>query len=71
MSQSDLNSHLKMMRFMGFRQCPICKECLFAAEGAQFVVGGGIKLCWRCDACGHAFRSNVDSRGRTIRPAAA
>ncbi|OAF13044.1 hypothetical protein AYJ54_45785 [Bradyrhizobium centrolobii] len=71
MSRSYLNRHLKMMRFMGFRQCPNCKECLFAAEGAQFFDGVCINLCWRCDACGHAFSTNVDSRGRTTRSVAA
>jgi len=71
MSQSYPNRHLKRMRFMGFRRCPNCQECMFAAEGAQFVDGVYIKLCWRCDACGHTFRTNVDSRGVTARSVAA
>jgi hypothetical protein len=59
MSQSYLNRHLNFARFMGFRQCPTCNECLFAAERAQFVDDSRIRLRWCCDACGHAFHTEV------------
>lgn len=71
MSQSYSNRQLKLMRFMGFRQCPSCKGCLFAAESAQFVDGGCIRLHWSCDGCGHAFNTEVDSRSATTRSIAA
>jgi hypothetical protein len=63
MTQSYLDRRLKTMRFMGFRHCPNCKECLFAAERAQFAEDTGITLYWRCDTCSHGFTTTVDPRG--------
>lgn len=48
--------------FMGFRDCPACRETLFAAEHAAFVSADQIILYWRCDACDHAFQTRVDMR---------
>ncbi len=50
----------KYARFMGFRDCPVCGETLFAAERAEYVCADHATLHWRCDTCGHAFKSDVE-----------
>jgi rubredoxin len=49
-------------QFMGFRDCPVCGETLFAAERAEFVCVDRVVLHWRCDGCGHEFRTIADMR---------
>jgi ribosomal protein S27AE len=46
-------------RFMGFRDCPVCGETLFAAEHAEFVCADHMILRWRCDACDHSFQTTA------------
>jgi hypothetical protein len=53
-TSARLESHA---RFMGFRDCPACGETLFAAEHAEFICADHMILCWRCDACDHAFQT--------------
>jgi transposase-like protein len=48
-------------RFMGFRSCPKCKETLFAAEAAVFVVGHRVQLHWKCDSCEYVFTSSTET----------
>lgn len=49
-------------QFMGFRDCPVCRGTLFAAERAEFACADRVVLHWRCDTCGHGFRTIVDTR---------
>jgi hypothetical protein len=56
MTISRLEGHA---RFMGFRDCPGCGETLFAAEHAEFICTDHMILCWRCDACDHAFQTTA------------
>lgn len=48
--------------FMGFRDCPVCGEILFAAEHAEFVHADHMILRWRCDVCDHCFQTTAAAR---------
>jgi hypothetical protein len=42
--------------FLKFRDCPACKETVFAAEGATFAPSV-VMFEWHCDLCGHRFET--------------
>lgn len=39
--------------------CPQCDHEQFLPERSEFVGGGSVRHAWRCEACGHDFRTTV------------
>jgi hypothetical protein len=42
--------------FLALKECPKCKETIFAAEGAT-LVPSAVAFSWRCDLCDHVFQT--------------
>lgn len=50
--------------YLGRPSCPRCGEVTIAAEATTVSDTGQAHHHWRCDACGHAFETMVDTARR-------